>query len=50
MRLKLRRVTGFSGQAIAGFAKRSLEPHSTVVSDGFHCFASVKQAGCSVVP
>ncbi len=47
VRLKLRRVTGFSGQAIAGFAKRSLEPHSTVVSDGFHCFASVKQAGCS---
>jgi hypothetical protein len=43
----LRRVTSFCGHAIAGFAKRSLDPDCAVVSDGLRCFASVTDAGCS---
>jgi transposase-like protein len=44
--LKLRRVTSFCGQAISGFAKRSLEPNCEVVSDGLACFGAVIDAGC----
>jgi len=45
-RLKLRRVDGFTGQAISRFALRSLEPSCTVVSDGLSCFGKVTDAGC----
>jgi transposase-like protein len=45
--LKLRRVAGFCGHAISGFAKRSLDPDCEVVSDGLACFASVTDAGCT---
>src|SRR5271165_844559 len=45
--IKLRRVSGFSGQALSAFAKRCLGPSCTVVSDGLRCFASVADAGCS---
>ena len=33
--------------SIAGFAKRSLDPNCSVVSDGLQCFASVADAGCA---
>ncbi len=46
IRLKLRRVGGFCGRAISGFAKRSLDPGCEVVSDGLACFAAVAEAGC----
>lgn len=45
-RLKLRRVAGFTGQAISRFALRSLDPSCTVVSDGLACFHRVTDAGC----
>jgi len=47
VRLKLGRATSFCGTSIAGFAKRSLDPACTVVSDGLQCFASVTEAGCA---
>src|SRR6202046_1689687 len=47
VRLKLRRVTSFCATSIAGFAKRSLDPNCSVVSDGLQCFASVADAGCA---
>ncbi len=47
VRLKLRRVTSFCAASIAGFAKRSLDPDCSVVSDGLQCFASVADAGCA---
>ena len=47
VRLKLRRVTSFCATSIAGFAKRSLDPDCSVVSDGLQCFASVADAGCA---
>jgi ribosomal protein L37AE/L43A/transposase-like protein len=46
MRLKLHRVDGFRGDAIEGFAKRSLARQCTVVSDGLACFGAVTKAGC----
>lgn len=46
VRLKLRRVTCFCNHAIAGFAKRSLDPDCEVVSDGLACFGAVTAAGC----
>ena len=47
VRMKLRRVAGFSGSSISAFARRSLGPDCAVVSDGLHCFTSVTDAGCS---
>ena len=41
------RVTSFCAASIAGFAKRSLDPDSAVVSDGLQCFTSVTDAGCT---
>lgn len=47
VRLKLRRVAGFTGQAaISRFALRSLDPSCAVVSDGLACFGHVSDAGC----
>jgi hypothetical protein len=45
VRLKLRRVTSFCATSIAGFAKRSLDPNCSVVSDGLQCFTSVADTG-----
>ena len=45
-RLKLRRVAGFTGQAISRFALRSLGSSCTVVSDGLACFGHVTDAEC----
>ena len=47
VRMKLRRVAGFSGSSISAFARRSLGPDCAIVSDGLHCFTSVTDAGCS---
>src|SRR5215475_14412085 len=47
VRLKLRRVTRFCATAISGFAKRSLDPTCSVVSDGLRCFGGVADAGCT---
>ena len=47
VRLKLRRVAGFTGLAISRFALRSLDPSCTVVSDGLACFSHVTDAGCA---
>ncbi|MDX5929808.1 IS1595 family transposase [Acidiphilium acidophilum] len=49
-RLKLRRVAGFTGQAISRFALNSLDPSCTVVSDGLACFHRVTDAGCQHQP
>ena len=45
--IKLRRVDGFTGAALAAFAKRSLDPGCKVVSDGLSCFNAVEQIGCA---
>jgi hypothetical protein len=45
--LKLRRVTSFCAASISQFAKRSLDPNCSVVSDGLQCFAGVADAGCA---
>ena len=50
VRIKLRRVDGFSSKAVAVFAKRCLSASCTVVSDGLQCFAAVTKAGCSHQP
>ncbi|BAJ81288.1 putative transposase for insertion sequence element [Acidiphilium multivorum AIU301] len=47
VRLKLRRVAGFTGQAISRFALHSLDPACNVVSDGLACFHRVADAGCA---
>ena len=48
--IKLRRVDGFSNQALSVFAKRCLGSTCTVVSDGLKCFARVTDAGCTHQP
>ena len=44
VRLKLRRVRGFRRSEIEAFAKRSLDPGCSVVSDGLSCFRGVTAA------
>jgi len=46
VRIHLRVVKTFSGEAIENYAKVSLEPDSIVWSDGLSCFRAVKKAGC----
>ncbi len=48
--LKLNLVSGFTSQAIAAWAKASLQPETVVRSDGLGCFAAVTEAGCLHVP
>jgi transposase-like protein len=50
VRLKLRRVRGFRRTEIEAFAKRSLDPGCSVVSDALACFRGVTAAGCSHQP
>ncbi len=45
--IKLRRVDGFTGEALTAFAKKSLDPACQVVSDGLSCFNAVKQIRCA---
>ena len=44
---KVSRVTGFTNDAIAKWAKRNLIPGADVLSDGLGCFAAVTTAGCT---
>jgi hypothetical protein len=44
VRLKLRRVDGFRRKEVEKPARRSLDPTSTVVGDGFACFRGVADA------
>ena len=48
--IKLNRVTGFTSEAIKGWAKANLAPTAQVVSDGLGCFAAVTAAGCTHTP
>lgn len=48
--LKLNRVSGFTAEAIKGWAIANLAPTAQVVSDGLSCFAAVTAAGCTHVP
>lgn len=50
LRTKLTPVPSFSNKAIARWAKTTLAPGSTVVSDGLACFAAVTAAGCAHHP
>ena len=50
VRLKLRRVNGFRRKEVKKLARRSLDPSSTVVSDGLACFRGVTDAGCTHQP
>ena len=50
VRLKLRRVNGFRRKEVEKLARRSLDPTSTVVSDGLGCFRGVADAGCTHQP
>ena len=50
VRLKLLRVDGFRRKEVEKLARRSLDPPSTVVSDGLVCFRGVTDAGCTHQP
>lgn len=50
IRLKLRRVKGFRRAEVEAFAKHTLDPTSTVVSDGLDCFTAVTKVGCTHQP
>lgn len=43
--IHLRRVEGFTKQQIAHYAKASLAPAASVVSDGLSCFTAIAEAG-----
>jgi ribosomal protein L37AE/L43A len=40
-------VKAFTLKEVASWAKNSLSPYTTVISDGLACFNAVKEAGCS---
>jgi len=44
--LKLNLVSGFEREAIGKWAKASLTPQTTILSDGLGCFAAVTDADC----
>ena len=47
---KLRRVSGFTAEAIRDWARTNLAPGTQVLSDGLACFAAVTEAGCVHAP
>ena len=47
---QLRRVPGFTQDAIESYAAASIEPGSWVISDGLGCFLGVKAAGMKHLP
>ena len=47
---KLHRGNGFGRKEVEKLARRSLDPPSTVVSDGLACFRGVTDAGCTHQP
>ena len=48
--LKLNLISGFTSEAIKGWALAQLAPTALVVSDGLSCFAAVTAAGYSHTP
>ena len=46
VRVKLSPVAGFTSEAIARWAERSLAPGTRVLSDGLACFTAVTEASC----
>ena len=44
---KISPVTGFTSEALAGWARQHLSSSFSVLSDGLACFRSVVAAGCS---
>jgi ribosomal protein L37AE/L43A len=48
--MQLRRVRGFTQDAIAAYAAANIEPGSWIVSDGLNCFPGVKKAGMKHLP
>ena len=48
--IQLRRVPGFTQDALKDYAKANLEPGSWVISDGLSCFLGVKEAGMKHMP
>ena len=49
-RLRLSVVKGFRKREVEKLAKATIEPGSTVVSDGLSCWPAVEKAGCSHRP
>src|SRR5689334_24727740 len=49
-RLRLSVVRGFRKKEVEKLAKATIEPGSTVVSDGLSCWPAVEKAGCSHRP
>lgn len=50
LRAVFTKVSNFSREEVAEWAKRSLSATATVVSDGLACFRAVTEAGCSHDP
>lgn len=48
--MQLRRVPGFSKEAIETYAAANIKPGSWVVSDGLGCFRGVAEAGVNHIP
>jgi transposase-like protein len=50
LRARLARVSGFTREAVSGWARTHVSPGSVVFSDGLACFAAVADAGCHHQP
>jgi ribosomal protein L37AE/L43A len=48
--MQLRRVAGFTLEALEAYAATNIEPGSWVISDGLNCFPGVKTAGMKHLP
>lgn len=48
--MQLRRVSGFTKEAIETYANANIEPDSWLVSDGPACFPGVPEAGLNHIP
>ena len=48
--MQLRRVPGFSLEAIKAYAAANLQPGTWVISDGLNCFPGVTEAGMKHMP
>ena len=46
----LRRVAGFTREAIGAYAKANLTAGSEINTDGLECFSAVTEAGCKHIP
>ena len=48
--MQLRRVPGFTKEALEAYATANIEPGSWIISDGLNCFPGVKGAGVKHLP